>query len=262
MQWWGKVAGGALGLLMGGPLGAALGAAVGHQIDRGLEDELGDDLARPRSTPPDIFFSATFGVMGHVAKADGRVSETEIATARAVMKNMRLDDAKVREAISYFTAGKRPDFPLESTVAALRRAYYPRHDTLRTFVEIQVHAAMADGAISTVERDLLRRICRKLGISDVELGQIEALARLRSSGGGRRNSVQPVNQLEQAYRLLEVPASASDAAVKKAYRRMMNKHHPDKAIARGLPESMQQVAHDKTQQIREAYDTIRTARGT
>lgn len=88
MSWWGKALGGAFSYLLGGPLGALLGTALGHKLDRqaatGVREAAGVGIgSQPRVQA--VFFMATFSVMGHVAKADGRVSEDEIEIARSVM---------------------------------------------------------------------------------------------------------------------------------------------------------------------------------
>ena len=95
MSWWGKVIGGAFGFMLGGPLGALFGAALGHNFDVGLarsrqsyETEVEFD-ARERTQT--AFFTATFAVLGHVAKADGRVTPDEIRAASAVMDRLGLD---------------------------------------------------------------------------------------------------------------------------------------------------------------------------
>ena len=78
----------------------------------------------------------------------------------------------------------------------------------------------------------------------------------RAKAGAARAST-----LAECYAELEVDASISDAEVTKAYRRLMSRHHPDKLVANGLPESMAQMAKEKTQRIQEAYEGIRAARG-
>ena len=70
-----------------------------------------------------------------------------------------------------------------------------------------------------------------------------------------------VESLAEAYRVLGVGAAASDDEVKTAYRRLMSQHHPDKLVARGLPESMKSVAEQKTHEVRAAYETIKAQRG-
>ncbi|HEY2274962.1 MAG TPA: co-chaperone DjlA [Steroidobacteraceae bacterium] len=269
MKWLGKLTGGLIGLAFG-PIGLAVGVLLGHQFDRAQED---DD--EPGATPADVaaiserFFRATFRVMGYVAKADGRVSEQEIAAARAVMTDLRLDALQVREAIGLFTAGKQPQFDLAAELAGLRAACRGRPDILRIFLEIQVRAALAGNNLEGPVRPILGSVAAATRISGFELAQIEAVLRIQRGGfyqqqrpdGGAAGSGASAAALEQAYRVLETTAGASDAEVVKAYRRQLNRHHPDKLKANGLPESMIGHAKQRTQQIIEAYELIRARRG-
>ena len=265
MKWIGKVAGGLLGAVALGPIGAAIGVLLGHQFD-----EHSEELQRGPATPEHLaaigerFFRATFRVMGSLAKADGRVSETEISAARAVMEDLRLDSAQVREAIACFTAGKQPDFDLGNELAALRRAARGRPDLLRVFLEIQVRAALAGNNLEGPVRPLVVRIAAALGISPLELAHVEAVLRIQRGGWQRPPAPEAVVRargLTEAYSVLEITAAASDAEVVKAYRRQLHRHHPDKLKANGLPESMMAHAKQRTQQIIEAYELIRARRG-
>src|SRR5690606_28636509 len=106
-------------------------------------------------------------------------------------------------------------------------------------------------------------IANGLGIGRVELAQIEALVRaerLRSGATAERPADAPP-ELDAAYRVLGIAPHATDAEVKKAYRRLINRHHPDKLIARGLPQPMAGVAERKTHEIRAAYERIKAVRG-
>src|SRR5690242_6772256 len=149
MRWTGKVVGGVIGLMAGGPVGAAIGALVGHQFDNAVDE--GDRLTGPAgasggATPlqtAERFFLSTFRVMGHLAKADGRVTEQEIAAARGVMSALRLDSMQVAAAINEFTRGKHPNFDVAAELAQLRHAFAGRPDLVRTFIEIQMRAALA-----------------------------------------------------------------------------------------------------------------------
>jgi DnaJ like chaperone protein len=87
---------------------------------------------------------------------------------------------------------------------------------------------------------------------------VRARYRARGSAGGRQSAERT---LSDYYTELEVAAGASDQDVTKAYRRQMSRHHPDKLVANGLPESMAQWAKQKTQRVQEAYEAIRAARG-
>ena len=80
--------------------------------------------------------------MGHVAKSDGRVTEQEIDAARDAMRRFSLSEADRLRAIELFTAGKRPDFPLEGTLERLRWLAGDQSDLCRLFVQIQLEAAL------------------------------------------------------------------------------------------------------------------------
>src|SRR5436305_1453573 len=123
MKWIGKLTGGLLGAVALGPMGAALGVLLGHQFDEHAEElQARWSGSGDAAAIGERFFRATFRVMGYLAKADGRVSEQEIGAARAVMDELHLDGAQVREAIACFTAGKQPDFDPGGELAALRGA--------------------------------------------------------------------------------------------------------------------------------------------
>lgn len=263
MAWWGKVIGGALGFMLGGPLGAVLGAALGHNFDRGLGMVLRDQQYAAGDTErvQAAFFTATFSVMGHLAKADGRVSETEIALARQVMSQMRLSEEQKQAAIRLFNEGKQPDFPLEGVLDQFRRETHRRRHLIQMFLEIQIYTALADGELHEVERGVLLQICRHLGFSSVQFEQLVAMVQAQQQFAGGAGPGRKPASLDDAYAVLGVDKSASDAEVKRAYRRLTSQHHPDKLVAKGLPEEMMEVAKRKTQEIRAAYDRIREARG-
>ena len=212
------------------------------------------------------FFRATFRVMGYLAKADGRVSEQEIAAARAVMAELRLGPEQVREAIACFRTGKREDFDFAGEMTALARACQGRPDLARIFLEIQVRAALAGNNLEGPVRALMARVGAALDVSAFEFAHIEAVLRIQGSGG-RGDFTQAAGArsadvaLEQAYRVLETTAAASNEEVSKAYRRQLQRHHPDKLKANGLPDSMMAHAKQRTQQIIEAWDLVRARRG-
>ena len=261
MSWWGTLLGGAFGYMVGGPLGALLGAVLGRNLDKGMQGLAGDEIPEPgaRERVQTAFFTATFSVMGHVAKADGRVSEDEIAMARAVMDQMDLGHQLRQTAIRLFNEGKRPGFPLDQVLEQFRRECHRRQTLLRMFLEIQLQAAYADGRFDPAEERLLLHICRRLGFDESLLRHLEARIRAerRQAGVGR----QAGPSLEEAYAILNVSSASSDGEVKKAYRRLLSQHHPDKLVSKGLPEEMMKIAAQKTHEIRQAYEQVKAARG-
>jgi DnaJ like chaperone protein len=263
MKFTGKVVGGAIGMLALGPLGAALGVLLGHQFDEYSKDSREDPRLRSSAEAAigDRLFKAAFTVMGYVAKSDGRVSEREIAAARAVMSDLRLTPAQVRVAIDYFTAGKQPTFNLTAELGQLAASCRGRPQLLRVFLEIQVRAALAGNNLEGPSRALVGHMANQLGISMAELSQIEAVLRIRSGSFRQQPQSNGAQQLTQAYSVLETDPAASDDEIVKAYRRQLSRHHPDKLKANGLPESMIEHAKQRTQQIIEAYEVIRERRG-
>ena len=268
MGWTGKVVGGLLGFAAGGPIGAVVGASLGHGVDRGVK-KLAEDMQLPigdRKRIESVFFSATFSTMGHLAKSDGRVSAAEIALAEAVMARLQLAGDRRSAAIALFRQGKEPDFDLRAVVERFRRECLGRRTLIQLFLEIQLQAAYVDGEPSGAKRRVLEEIREGLRIPQIIFRQLENLVRMQrqsgasgSAGGDRMPARGPT--LKQAYGVLGVTAKDSDAAVKRAYRKAMSQHHPDKLIAKGVPEDMIKLATQKTHEIRRAYEMIQDARG-
>jgi len=266
LSWWGKLLGGTFGFMLGGPLGAILGASLGHNFDKGLggldsgtagygQDTFGSASVEQLQS---AFFTATFSMMGHLAKSDGQVSQAEIAVAESVMQQMRLNTRQKKVAISLFERGKQADFPAFEVLQQFRAECHRRRNLMQMFMEILIATALADGDMHQAERRMLESTAGALGFSHQEFQAI--LQRLQAS---RHMHQQPQNSamaLNDAYKLLGLAKSASDDEVKKAYRRLMSQHHPDKLVAKGLPQEMMDMANQKTMEIKAAYDRIKSSR--
>ena len=262
MSWWGTLLGGTFGFLLGGPIGALIGAAFGSAFSgagRGFDGgTLGYDAGGSRQARREraqlAFFAATFGVMGRVAKADGRVSPEEIRLAERVMDQLGLDTEQRRAARALFDQGKSGAFPLEDVLDQLRSECLRGANIRRMFLEIQFQAAWADGGLHAEERHLLQHIAARLGLPRADFIELERMfgSSLAASADGP--------SLESAYATLGVSPNAEYDDVKRAYRRLMSRHHPDKLAARGLPEEMMRAATERTQQIKAAWETVKAAR--
>ncbi len=288
MSWLGKVVGGAFGFMLGGPLGAVFGASIGHQFDVGkISIENQGAFDNSGFNPGDqhrvqmAFFTATFSVMGYIAKADGRVSPEEISLANRIMNQMSITGDVRKTAINLFQHGKNPDFPLDDALTQFYRECHRRTDLIRMFIEIQIQEALADGSIDTHEDRLLLHICNRLHVSAFDYERLKMMVQARNrfqNGGfsgysgnydqhyrqqrqqGQHRRRRETSSLQDAYEVLGVNPSASDADIKNAYRRLMSQNHPDKLVAKGLPEEMMKLAKEKTQKISKAYETIQESR--
>ncbi|RAU19668.1 co-chaperone DjlA [Nitrincola tibetensis] len=256
----GLVIGGLIGLFTGGFFGLLFGGAVGYFLERMLK--------KVKSiAPQQLFFRATFAVMGKIAKADGRVTESEIEFARAVMARMQLNEQAKRRAIEYFNEGKQPDFDMAKVLKPLALILRGRLSVKLMFLEMQLQTAMADGDMSAAELKVIEEICHLLQFTSLEMQAV--VQRIRAAQNFAKHSHEWQQQpglndaqlLEDAYGVLGVPTSATDAEIKKAWRKLMSQHHPDKLVAKGLPEEMLELAKEKTQEIQSAYDRIKVARG-
>jgi len=267
MSWWGKVIGGALGFALVGPLGALLGAALGHSFDKGIKGLEKADFGIGGADQERIqaaFFTATFSIMGKIAKADGIVSKTEIDVARQTMDKMQLNEDQKHAAINLFNQGKETGFDHQPVLEQFRHECGRRTNLLRIFMEIQLTTALADNELHPEEHKLLIQVAELLGFSrrhfEELLAMMTAQQRYSHFGGNHPSKATEKQAIEQAYKVLGMKPECSDAELKKAYRRLISQHHPDKLVSKGLPEEMMKIATAKTREIKDAYEQLKNYR--
>lgn len=263
MRVWGKVLGFLFGFMLTKHIvGALFGMWLGHRFDKGLGLNFNKfTTAKNESDRQAAFFYTAFSVMGHVAKAKGHVTSHEIAFASAYMDKLALTADLRQQAQNAFREGKAAGFPINDCLASFQRTCGKRPDLMLLFLEIQIQVAFADGKLDDHEREALHNIARQLGFSSKDLNNllemIIASANFNQANGqSHTGSFTSDQQLENAYKILGVNKEASKQDIKKAYRKLMSQHHPDKLIAKGLPAEMMEVAKEKTQDIQGAYDLI------
>ncbi len=261
-MYWGKIIGTVAGLATLKPWLAVAGLFLGHQFDRGFAaryrdfQKQGADIGRVSED----FVRALFQTMGHLAKVDGRVSEDEIRAARMVMQRLGLSPALVRRAIGWFDDGKRPGFPLLQTVREARRVSARSAGKRTMFVRLLLEVVLAKDALKKEERALIWTVCSELDIGRVELAQLEAM--IRAQKGFRRSPAGNADaaRVTRAYKALGMSPDATNEEIKKAYRRLMNRIHPDKIAGDNPDAAAIAEAERRTREVRGAYEMLKARR--
>jgi len=257
MSWWTSVLGGALGYMIGGPLGAMLGVAFAGNFSKGKSNFRGsasDYMHGDKQRVQAAFFSSVFSVMGYIAKVDGKVSKSEILLAQQVMQHMQLSEDMQKAAKELFNQGKHKGFILDEVLEQFRRECHRRTHLVRMFLEIQIQATYADGVFDDKEYDALKYIAQKLRFPIHELERLIQQFSVASNNSSKLT-------IDDAYVTLGADKNLTDKELKTAYRRLLSQHHPDKLVAKGLPEEMTKIANEKTQEIISAYELIKKHRG-
>jgi DnaJ like chaperone protein len=235
-----KWIGGGLGWAVGGPIGAILGFVIGSVVD-GAGDKM--RLYQPGPvghTTAGGYVMSLLVLVAAVMKADGRVMRSELDFARDFLRRNFGEDSAA-EAVKMLRDLLNQTIPVRDVCQQIKRNmhYSARLQLLHFLFGI----AQADTNVSAEELALIEYISAEMGISDSDLKSIKAMF-IKDTGF--------------AYRILEIETSATDEEVKKAYRRMAMKYHPDKLASMG--EEFQHAAQEKFKEVNEAYKAIKKER--
>jgi DnaJ like chaperone protein len=248
MSWFGKIMGGSVGFMLGGPIGALIGVSLGHAL---IDDKVRAGYPeRGRLTGQEqrqaVFFTATFAMLGKMAKADGRVCENEINVVRSFMRDkLRLDATTQKFAMGVFNEAKNNQTPFADYARQFGQVFQAEPQLRMMFYEMLFSVAMADGVLHPAEEQILRAAPAMLGLHGDLYDTIKR---------------QFVSDLSHHYAMLGLQNGADMNEVKKAYRKLVSEYHPDKVIAKGLPEDFIKFAEEKFRDINEAYEAIKKAR--
>lgn len=249
MTWFGKIMGGSVGFMLGGPIGALIGVSLGHAL---IDDKTRAGYAEQgRLTGQEqrqaVFFTATFAMLGKMAKADGRVCEDEIGVVRAFMRDkLRLDPVTQKFAMGVFNEAKDNNTPFEDYARQFGQVFQSEPQLRTMFFEMLFSVALADGVLHPAEEKILRSAPPLLGLQSNAYEMVKR---------------QFVSDLSHYYAVLGLENNADASAVKKAYRKLVSEYHPDKVVSKGLPEDFIKFAEEKFREINEAYEAIQKAKG-
>ena len=252
--------GGYIGSLFGGPLGAILGAVLGHKVEGaafGQKHRHGVSYSSMSSrNRANLFCASAAAMLAKMAKADGHVSRTEIAGVENAFRRLGFTPAARRYAIDVFRRAKDD----RHTIYEYAQEFATAVDSVEVrelFYEILWDIAGSDGEIGRNELLILQRIPRALGIR-IDWYAYFASQRLGERSAGRSASRDP---LRDAYAVLGASANDSTDELKRKYRELAKKNHPDALRAQGLPEEMVGKATERMSRINEAWAVIKEARG-
>jgi DnaJ like chaperone protein len=242
MSLMGQLIGGGIGFMLGGPIGAILGAVMGDSMSRRTQAGgvgQGDQLQV-------TFFVATFSMLGKMAAADGTVSREETDTVERFTRNqMRLDERTRKFAMQIFHQAVNSTNRFEEFATQFQNAFSTRPEILRSMFDMLLQVSMADKTLHPEEDKLLLSAVRIFGLSEAEY---------------RRLKKQRIPDTDKYYAVLDSDPSDSMDEIKKKYRKLVQDYHPDKIVAKGLPEEFTKFAQNKFQEIQEAYEHIQKAR--
>ena len=252
MGGWSKAIGAGLGFFMGGPIGAVVGYF--------LAGALGSDGRRSTSVfsqphyKQHILYTNILAFMAALIKVDRKVTKAEKDEVINILKAMfRLDSNDMEMSVRMF------DEFLNSTlnISELSESYKRVSDKKMRLVllEILFRLAMADGVFHPAEEKMIITVASRLDISEYELNSIKAtyMGSSDSGGSGGASSRKAINK-NSYYDLLEVPYSASAEEIKKSYRKLMVKYHPD--TFGDIHPTAKELINDKVTKINEAYEEL------
>ncbi len=249
-------------MFLGKTIGLILLLLVAWQFWRGFRSQV-ETFQKQGEKPMRVseeFVRGLFQAMGHLAKIDGRVSEDEIRAARLVMHRLGLGPAQVRKAINWFNEGKEPNYPFVNRVREVRRTAARSPNDRVTFLRLMLEVVLAKPALRRKERALIWTVCVEFDIGRVELAQLEAMIRAQKGFKHSPAGDADAARVSGAYKTLGVSPESTNDEVKKAYRRLMNRNHPDKVAGDNPSQEVIAEAERRTREIRSAYELLKARR--
>ncbi len=272
----GALIGAIIGYKAGNFMGMILLGYFGYSVDNWIAENV---LGRPshKARVQESYFEALFTSIGKLAKIDGVISPQEIQKCELIMQNMRLDKAQRKAAIKFFDLGKQSNFNINSVLDKFQRVSGRSYSIKQMFLEMLIEVAIAEGRINQAEWQFLEQVCSRIRFPQQ---LFVALVKMRgfnvngysNQSRSRTNSNQrsqnnrqkwtpPRQHKANSYQVLGVSASDSKTVIRRAYKKLMSSHHPDKLIAKGLPPEMVEIAKKKTQNIQAAWEDVKELRG-
>lgn len=253
-----RILGALVGFFMLGFLGIFLGYFVGSFIDR--FKALGPSGMNPFNTTrrQSVFLETAFVLMGKLAKADGRVSETEVLHVEQFMQKLGMTPEHRLKAIALFKQGATTDYDIHPKMNEFLAICGHSNNLKQMLLVYLIIMGLSDGHLNSAEEELLHVVAGRLGYSHAAFSQLlDMVLNQMHFAGGQSTSA---SALDDAYKALGVSKESTDQEIKHAYRKLMSQYHPDKLMGQGVPEEMIAVATEQAKEVQTAYDLIKKNR--
>ncbi len=244
---YGKWIAGGLGWAFAGPLGGVIGFAIGTLFDQaatmtlveGQPNQMGG--ARVGNSQPGDFVASLLVLTAAVMKADNRVLKSELDYVKQFFVR-QFGENQSQALLITLRELLNKEIPVNEVCDQIRHNL--DHASRLQLLHYLFGISNADGHVHPQEIEIIGKIAYHLGVSDRDLNSIKAMF---------------IKDSKAAYSILEIDEKASDEEVKKAYRKMAIKYHPDKI--NHLGEEFQKAAKEKFQEVQNAYEQIKKERG-
>lgn len=241
MSVWGKIVGGVAGLTLGGPIGMLVGAIGGHFVDK----IRGDGDPDPDQQKKSVSFTIAVIILGaKMAKADGQVTNDEVIAFKQVFK---VPEEEMKNVSRVFNMARKDSRGFEPYAEQMAGMFRNAPEVLEELLWCLSYIAKADGVIHPGEVEFLRKVSNIFGFDEATYERV--------------TSLQFDGDDADPYVALGVSRKASNDEIKAAHRAIVVENHPDKLIAKGMPEEFIAMANERLAKINAAYDQIRKARG-
>lgn len=235
----GKIFGSLTGYVLVGPIGILLGYFVGSWFDRNMVLE---EDNRRYYNPNTVFWTGLSALAAKLSKADGVVSKNEIEIFNNFLIQNEVDLATRKLCAEVFNKAKTDSLGFEAYSRDIYQIWHYQENVLKEIFLVLLKIAHADDVLHPKEEEMLKDIAEDFGFSIYEYQQLTAYVQK--------------DDPDQIYKILGVTRDASMGDIKKAYRKLVKEHHPDKLISQGVPQHVVDDAKDRMARINDAYDKI------
>jgi DnaJ like chaperone protein len=252
MVWFGKLALGSLGMLLGGPLGAIAGAVMGHALIDKRADFAGQanreipqpELGHAEQTQA-AFFISLFSILGKLSKIDGVVAKEEIAVVQDFINSLPINETEKQFARQVFNEAKTSPYQVDDFAAQLYQMVRDQPALLTSYFDLLFRIVAADGTFHPAEEAAIKRIKAIFNISDAQYEDIKAVY---------------FKDIDKHYKILNCTPESTTDEIKSNYKKLVKDFHPDVIISKGLPDEFIEFAEKRFREIQGSYEKIRQER--